>query len=166
VLGTAAIAKRPAPVTCPADVGAAIAEVCPCEGKLMPDLSVRPWKNHGQYVSCVVRYRNALRKADCFEDDAYRRTLARCAARSTCGKVTKVRCCTYEPGTCNDPVPGDLVAGGTCTPDVTLPCDVDADCTPSTAALRGDAEACVSDGGVVVEGGSVCEPCPPPPPVE
>jgi hypothetical protein len=163
-LSSGAWAKRPEPVTCPADVVVAMAERCPCDGTVLPDLSVQSWKNHGQYVSCVVRYRNALRKADCFTDDSLRRTLARCAARSTCGKTTRVRCCTYEPGTCNDPTPGDLIAEGTCSNDAALVCDADAECTSSSAHLARDAEACTADGGVIVEGGSVCEPCPLPAP--
>ena len=166
-LSTGAWAKRPEPITCPEDIGAALGETCPCAGRTMPDLSVQPWKNHGQYVSCVVRYRNALRKADCFEDDSLRRTLARCAARSTCGKENKLRCCSYVPGTCTgDPNPGDLSAEGTCSHDVAVLCDVDTDCNTSTSRLVGDADDCTADGGVVVEGGSVCEACPPPPPAQ
>lgn len=162
-LSPSAWAKRPEPITCPEDVVSSVAETCPCDGKVLPDLSVQPWRNHGQYVSCVVRYRNALRKAGCFTDDSVRRTLARCAARSTCGKETRVRCCTYTPGVCSDPTPGDLIAEGTCAHDALLACDVDADCTTSSARLSRDADACTADGGVVVDGGSVCEPCPPPP---
>src|SRR5882672_3425417 len=60
------------PGSCPTDVGAALAARCPCDGQ----------KNHGQYVSCVVRFRNALRKAGCLSVEE-RRTIARCAARST-----------------------------------------------------------------------------------
>ena len=156
-------AKRPVPIECPADIGVALAETCPCDGTVAPDLTVEPWRNHGQYVSCVVRYRNALRKAGCFTDDSLRRTLARCAARSTCGKASKQRCCTYELGTCNDPAPGDLTPAGTCSNDVALVCDTDADCTKSAAHLVGNADACLADGGTLVDGGSVCEPCPPPP---
>lgn len=162
-LAAAAWAKRPAPITCPDDIGASLAETCPCDGQVLPDLSVQPWKNHGQYVRCVVHYRNALRKAGCFTDPSVRRTIARCAARSTCGKANKVRCCTYTLGTCNDPKPGDLMADGTCSNDGLVACDVDGDCTTSSARLRRDADACVASGGVVVDGGSVCEECPPPP---
>lgn len=162
-LSAGAWAKRPEPITCPEDVVSSVAETCPCDGKVLPDLSVRPWKNHGQYVSCVVRHRNALRKAGCFTDASVRRTLARCAARSTCGKANKVRCCSYTLGTCSDPTPGDLIADGACSHDALLACDVDTDCTTSSAKLKRDADACTLDGGVVVEGGSVCDECPPPP---
>jgi hypothetical protein len=154
---------RPQPVTCPDDVAVAIAEECPCDGKVMPDSSVQPWRNHGKYVSCVVRFRNALRKAGCL-DDAARRTIARCAARSTCGKEGAVLCCVYEPGTCSDPVPGDMVAAGACSNDAALVCDVDADCTKSSGGIARDEAVCAERGGVVVGGGSVCTPCPPPAP--
>ena len=149
---------RPGPITCPApaNVAAAIASTCPCTGTASPDGSVKAWRNHGKYVSCVVRYRNALRKAGCFTDDSIRRTLARCSARSTCGKA-KVLCCHYDLGTCNDPMPGDTTPAGTCSNDSTVACDVSADCTRSTARLAHDADGCTTDGGVVVlGGGSVC----------
>ncbi len=155
---------RPDPITCPTDVAAALAEMCPCDGKMMPDDSVQPWRNHGQYVSCFVRFRNALRKASCFTDDSVRRTLARCAARSTCGKATAVRCCTYELGTCSDPMPGNMTAEGSCSNDPALVCDSATDCTQSSARITRGADACTADGGTVVDGGSVCEPCPPPAP--
>ena len=75
---------KPTPMPCPDDVAASLAETCPCEGKMQPDGSTAPYKNHGQYVSCVVRFRNQLRKSDCPKDTLH--TVARCAARSTCGK--------------------------------------------------------------------------------
>ncbi len=84
-------AQPPGPVTCPPDVGAALAAQCPCDSS-GPGQS---WKNHGQYVSCVVRFRNDLRKAGCLDDTA-KRTIARCAARSTCGKAGAVLCCNYD----------------------------------------------------------------------
>ena len=74
---------KPTPMPCPDDVAASLAETCPCEGKMQPDGSTAPYKNHGQYVSCVVRFRNQLRKSDCPKDTLH--TVARCAARSTCG---------------------------------------------------------------------------------
>src|SRR5206468_12416121 len=104
---------RPGPITCPTDIPSALAEQCPCAGKMLPDASVAPWRNHGQYVSCVVHLRNALRKGGCLTADA-RRTLARCAARSSCGKGTAVLCCTTETGTCSDPAPGDGTVAGHC----------------------------------------------------
>lgn len=143
---------KPQPIPCPTDVATAIATECPC--------SVAG--NHGQYVRCVVHFRNALRKSGCLTDDE-RRTIARCAARSTCGKDTTL-CCHYDVGTCSDPLPGDMVKAGTCSNQPTVACDVDGDCTTSTSAIVGDATKCTTDGGVVVDGGgSVCAPCPPPP---
>ena len=153
----------PPPITCPADVAMALAETCPCEGKVLPDASVQPWRNHGQYVSCTVHFRNALRKAGCLADDA-RRTLARCTARSTCGKVGRVLCCVSESGTCSDPTPGDLTAAGTCSNDASLVCDVDADCTKSRAQVARDEATCVEEGGASTGQGSVCDPCEAPAP--
>ena len=153
---------KPQPVPCPTDVGAALATHCPCAGTVQPDMSVVPWRNHGQFMKCVVHFRNALRKSGCLTP-AERETIASCAARSTCGKAT-VLCCHYVLGTCSDPMPGDGIKAGTCSNDPTVACDVSADCTMSTARIAHDATACMADGGVVVDGGgSVCTPCPPPP---
>ena len=162
LFAVSAWAKRPVPITCPDDIGVSLGETCPCDGTVMPDLSTQPWKNHGQYVRCVVHYRNALRKAGCFTDDSLRRTIARCAAKSTCGKASKLRCCTYDLGTCNDPAPGDLTAAGTCSNDGALACDTDADCTKSSARIVRDADSCTNAGGTIVDGGSVCDACPAP----
>lgn len=149
---------KPEPITCPADVAVAVAEACPCEGKLLPTSEVQPWKNHGQFVSCTVRFRNALRKAGCLTVDE-KRTIARCAARSTCGKSDTVLCCTSELGTCTgDSMPGDLVATGTCSNDALVMCDVDTDCTKTTGTLTKDPDACTAGGGVVGSG-SVCSGC-------
>jgi hypothetical protein len=163
IASSAAAKGKPAPVSCPPDVVAAVAEMCPCGGTVLPNASVQPWRNHGKYVSCVVHFRNALRKSGCFTDDSVRRTLARCAARSTCGK-DKVLCCHYDIGMCSDPTPGDMVKAGTCSNDATVACDMDADCTTSSSRIASDATACMADGGVVIDGGgSVCSACPPPP---
>ncbi len=155
---------KPQPIPCPTtDVATAVAAQCPCAGTTNPDLTVTPWKDHGQYQKCVVHYRNALRKSGCLTKDE-RRTIARCAAHSTCGKDT-VLCCTYNLGTCSDPMPGDMVAAGTCSNDPAMVCDVSADCTKSSSSIKHDADACAAAGGVVVVGGgSVCAACPPPAP--
>ncbi len=155
---------KPQPIPCPADIAAALAATCPCAGSPQPDQSVAPWKNHGQYQRCVVHFRNALRKSGCFTDDSVRRSIARCAAHSTCGKDT-VLCCTYDLGTCNDPTPGNGLKEGVCSNDATVACDVAADCTKSDAQIVHDTAACAANHGVVVVGGgSVCSPCPPPAP--
>ena len=150
---------RPAPLTCPTDVAAALAEMCPCAGKMLSNGSGQPWKNHGQYVSCVVRYRNALRKAGCFTDDSVRRTFARCAARSTCGKADAVICCFSDTGTCSDPTPGDGTVAGTCSNEPGMACDASADCTKMRARTAHDEASCVADGGVSGGAGSVCGAC-------
>jgi hypothetical protein len=100
------------PIPCPADLGAGVEEACPCDG---PD-GVEPWKSHGRYVRCVARYRNALRRAGCAAATDLREVM-RCAARSTCGKVTAVVCCFYDEGTCTDPEPDDGEPAGFCSND-------------------------------------------------
>jgi len=118
---------RPAPVPCPDDVVAAIAEQCPCDGM----------RNHGQYVSCVVRYRNALRRSDCLDDTL--RSLVRCAARSTCGKpAAAVVCCRPATAVCDDP----------------------AECSTMAARIARDAASCAAAGGTPAGRGSVCGGCP------
>jgi hypothetical protein len=160
--GLAAAKGKPEPVQCPADVLVAMAATCPCDGVVQPDTTVVPWRNHGQYMRCVVHQRNAYRKAGCL-DDTLKRTIARCAARSTCGKEGRVLCCTYDLGTCSDVTPGDATPAGTCSNDAAVVCDVDADCTKSDATLARDGAACAERGGVDVGSGSVCTACPPPP---
>ena len=152
-----AAAKRPEPIPCPPDVSAAVAAACPCDA----DTSLVPWKNHGQYVRCVVKFRNVLRKSDCL-DDTLKRTISRCAARSTCGKDGRVLCCKYDLGTCSDPTP-DGTPTGVCSNDGAVACDVADDCTKSTSSLARSGEACVESGGVDVGPGSICTSCPPPP---
>ncbi len=147
---------------CPPDVGAALADACSCDAN-----HGQPWKNHGQYVSCVVRFRNDLRKQGCLDADA-KRTIASCAARSTCGKDGAVLCCVYDSsGVCNgDPTPGDTVAGGTCSNDATHACDTDLDCvTARGPKVSRHEENCTDKGGTAVGGGSICSGCPMPTPV-
>jgi hypothetical protein len=149
----ASSAKKPDPITCPSDVLLAIDAACPCEGRMLPSASVQPWRNHGQYVSCTVRLRNALRKSHCFADDSLRRTFARCAARSTCGKCGAVLCCVPTQETCNDPTP-DGIPTGTCANDPAHPCDVAANCA-KVRTSRSEAQ-CLADGGTTAGIGSVC----------
>ena len=147
-VGVRAMGKgHPDPGSCPTDVGAEVATRCPCDGQ----------KNHGQYVSCVVHMRNALRKAGCLSTDE-RRTMARCAARSTCGKDA-VLCCTSTTGTCSDPTPGDGTKAGVCSNDRSLACDAAADCTETKARLAPDEATCTQGGGTASGQGSVCGPC-------
>src|SRR3989442_13119516 len=154
---------KPTPITCPADVVSAMAEQCPCAGKMLPDGSVAAWRNHGKYVSCVVHLRNALRKAGCLTADT-RRTLARCAARSTCGKETTVLCCLTDTGVCSDPAPGDGTAAGTCSNAAQMACDTNADCTETRAHLASDEAACTASGGARTGGGGGCASRTPSPP--
>jgi hypothetical protein len=146
---------------CPEDVGAALAEACPCDAS-GPGQS---WKNHGQYVKCVVQLRNRLRKAGCL-DAAAKRTIASCAARSTCGKEGAVLCCVYDTSaTCSDLVPNG-VAEGVCSNDATVACDTATDCVTVIGGpkVSRHEETCTKRGGTPVGGGSVCGGCPLPPP--
>ena len=155
--------KPPAPGgSCPPDVGAALAAACPCDASS----GGQAWKNHGGYVSCVVHFRNDLRKAGCL-DDTGKTTIARCAARSTCGKPNTVLCCFYNlsntcvPGSCTDVPPSTAC----CSNDSTAPCATDTDCiTASGPRLKSSADNCIAQGGTPVGGGSVCSTCPSPSP--
>src|SRR4051794_13045148 len=69
IVALTALASAPraygAPACDPDAVAAATASVqtaCPCAGKTAPNGDVTAWKNHGQYVSCVTRARNAAAK--------------------------------------------------------------------------------------------------------
>ncbi len=154
----AASAAKPTPMPCPTDVEVAVTDACPCAGKMDGNGVTMPWKNHGQFVSCVVHVRNMLRKNGCLTSDL-KRTMARCAARSTCGKTDTVLCCVTHTDTCvGDPAPGDMTKAGTCSNDATVACDVDADCTTVTASLDPDAATCTAAGGTATQG-SVCSGC-------
>jgi murein DD-endopeptidase MepM/ murein hydrolase activator NlpD len=101
------------------------------------DGGVQPWKNHGQYVSCVVHVRNALRKGHCFSDDSLPprarplRRLARRAAREgwcICGLPTDATCTTRR-GRHPD---------GTCSNDAGRACDTAANCAKTARQPRRD----------------------------
>lgn len=151
-----ASAAPPGPITCPADAGAYVAEQCPCTG---------PAKNHGKYVSCVVKVRNQLRNAGCLTKEA-NGEIARCAARSTCGKEGAVLCCTYDmSATCSDALP-DGLAEGLCSNDATKACDTAMDCvTVGEPKVKRSVTACTEGGGISLGGGSVCAGCPAVPPL-
>lgn len=159
MLLTAGISLAQPSPQCPEDVGAAVAAACPCDA----DGNGAAWRNHGKYVSCVVRYRNGLRRQGCL-DLAARRTIARCAARSTCGKADAVLCCYYDSSaTCSDVNPGNATAEGVCSHDATVACDTSLDCvTVRGPKVARDADACTARGGTAVGGGSVCSGCPAP----
>jgi hypothetical protein len=129
---------KPAPMQCPQDPVAALAQRCPCDGQ----------QNHGRYVSCVAHYRNALRKAGCLTADALR-TLVRCAARSTCGKTGAVVCCFASAGTCT---------AGLCQDGVT-PCTLSTDCTEMASRIANDGASCATAGGTTAGSGSACTAC-------
>ena len=140
--------------SCPTDPAADIAAACPCDA----DGNGKAWSNHGRYVSCVVRFRNDLRQRGCL-DAQTQRLIARCAARSTCGKDGAVLCCVYDTtGVCTS---------GKCSNDDTIDCLSNTDCiTSSGPKVKRAAETCTDRGGTVVGAGSVCAGCPAVPPVE
>ena len=156
---------RPAPIECPADVVAAMAAQCPCEGVVAAEGEAPAWRNHGQYVRCVAQYTNDLRKAECLTSET-RRDLKRCAARSTCGKEGRVLCCVTTLDTCSgDLDPGDELAEGTCSADAEVACNTDADCTKTEVRMTDGDEACaLEEGGVPAGTGSVCGACETPAP--
>jgi hypothetical protein len=150
LLPSSALMAQPPPADCPSDIGAAVAAACPCDGPQQGG----SWKNHGQYQRCVVHSRNALRKQGCLTPEA-KKTIARCAAKSTCGKVGAVLCCADSSvGTCTD---------GTCSNDATIACETSADCTVGRPHVKRRAEACTHRANYYVSGtGSVCAGCEPP----
>ena len=148
---------------CPPDIGAALAAQCPCGA----DSHGQAWKNHGQYVKCVVQFRNQLRHQGCL-DKAAQRTIASCAARSTCGKDGFVLCCFYDfsntcvAGSCDTTVTN---APACCSNDNTAACSVDSDCITATGPKISHSDTnCTGRGGFDVGTGSACSACPIPPP--
>jgi hypothetical protein len=62
--------------------GCSIAQLCPCEG---PHGTTEPWKNHGQYVSCVAKSATNF-VAQGLMTAAEKDALVSQAAQSACGK--------------------------------------------------------------------------------
>ena len=126
---------KPQPIPCPTDVAAALATQCPCSSAT----------NHGQYLRCVVHFRNVLRKSKCLTGTE-RHTMASCAARSTCGKKADfVTCSECQPGTCTN---------GFCD-DGTTACTSSATCPPvvTRCSIKSSAALCAG----VVGSGSCCD---------
>jgi hypothetical protein len=108
------------------------------------------------HQSCVVHLRNQLRKDGCPTAD-----IARCSARSTCGKPGRVLCCTVtSTGICTG---ATSTTAGTCSTNAALTCATDADCTVTNGPrITRDATACTGVGAYVSGTGSVCSACTPP----
>jgi hypothetical protein len=151
----ASAGRLPEPLECPADPAEALEEVCPCDGRELPNGDFQPWRSHGQYVSCAARFRNALRRAGCL-DAAQRRSFARCAARSTCGRPAAIVCCLGEAAVC---LVGEEDVEGVCSHDAAVACEIDEDCTTYRGRLMRSEEACEALGGEVGDEGSVCRAC-------
>lgn len=138
---------------CPSDVGAALDAACPCSGPAQGG----PWKNHGQHQSCVVRFRNTLRHQGCLTS-VTKKTIARCSARSTCGKANAVLCCKVTgTGTCGG---ATGTTAGTCSNHTAQTCATDADCTVTSGPrITRNATVCAAGGGYNSGTGSVCDGC-------
>lgn len=152
-LAGTALAKKPPAVCDATGVASAKAEVdgtCPCTGKSDGLGGAVPWKNHGQYVSCVAKASkaaaaNAGVAKRCLKD------VVPCAANSTCGKSDDVACITTSGVCLNDPIPGDLTKEGTCDNDIAVACDTDADCSQPICSVMDPAD-CIAAGGSAAAG--------------
>ena len=104
--------------------------------------------NHGQYVSCVARHvRDAVRDGDI--DTNCKGAVARCAARSTCGKKTGFVACTRcSPGTCTEGLCDDGLTA--CTDSSQCPGVV------NHCSMKSSAELCEAKGGIAASG-SCCD---------
>ena len=145
-----------APACDPAAMETASAEIeaaCPCEGRTNGNGEVVPWKNHGQYVSCVAVERNHLAKDLDLSKSCLRRVVS-CGARSNCGKPDFVTC--RIPDECSDALPGDGVAEGTCADAPEIACDTAADCPILHCSTKSSAEHCEARGGIAGTG-SCCD---------
>jgi hypothetical protein len=129
-------------------VAAEVAIQCPCDAE---------WRNHGQYVSCVVRTAARLYRENDVPRSCGRNTRS-CAARSTCGRQggEAALCCVDVAKEClEDPTPGDTLAEGTCE-DTESPCDTAEDCVFTRCRVTATADACTEIGGVAGGQGSCC----------
>ena len=135
-----------------ANAKAAIAVDCPCGGKTDVSGATVAWKNHGQYMKCIVHARKSEAKANhvapqCLKD------VVPCAANSSCGKSSAVACQTTT-GTCLNIDPNSLT--GSCDNDSAKSCTSDADCSQSSCFIADSADECAASSGTVTSG-SCCE---------
>jgi hypothetical protein len=121
--------------TAVADAKLAVDAACPCAGKPDGQGGTLPWKNHGQYVSCVTRATKTEAKGAGLTRQCLRDVVP-CAAHSTCGKSTDVdvACSTLTQGTCTQ---------GTCDNDTNKACATDADCSVQSCAVM-SADECAA----------------------
>jgi hypothetical protein len=95
----------------------------------------------------------------CLDREANRQ-IARCAARSTCGKEGRVVCCfVTSEGECSDTAPGDGTAAGVCSNDTERSCDTAVQCTIFRGRVVRGEQRCVDRGGQSAGEGSVCTAC-------
>jgi hypothetical protein len=142
------------PKTCEAAAVAAaeeaLAAACPCAGKLDAEGAVVPWRNHGEYVSCVARAKGAARRTSGGVPARCLRGVGECAARSTCGKRAQAVTCSFPGATC---------VGGMCSDGRGNECGSDADCGDGLCTVGPSAEQCSALGGSPGKG-SCCAPEP------
>jgi len=62
--------------------GCSIDQLCPCDG---PRGTTTPWKNHGEYVSCVSKSANSFKKLGLITEEEKGEIVSQ-AASSNCGK--------------------------------------------------------------------------------
>ena len=62
--------------------GCSIAQLCPCAG---PRGTTQPWKNHGQYVSCVSKSAQGFFQQGLITS-AEKGAIVSAAGQSSCGK--------------------------------------------------------------------------------
>ena len=142
--------KKTCDGTAVASAMAAVDAACPCAGRSDGIGGTVPWKNHGQYVSCVAKARKTAAKGGGMHQQCLKSAVV-CASHSTCGKSDAVACINTT-GTClNDPAPGDSTAAGTCDNDSTKACDTDADCSVAMCSVS-SAEECALTGGTAASG--------------
>ena len=114
VITLAAVATwAQAPAACLADgLRAAVAQACPCGSA----------RNHGQFMKCVRKQMNEMRKSGC--DVKTTTQVTRCAAQSICGKPkTPVVCCNRHGHPKLTSADKCTAKGGTVMPGVTSLCD-------------------------------------------
>jgi hypothetical protein len=107
VLGVLVAWTTPLFASCEA-AGSAVAQQCGCSG----DGDGAPWRNHGQYVSCVQQALSAAGR-DHGRGGSCRQDLFRCASKSVCGRAGAVIC--VRDGKCHVTASADrcTAKGGT-----------------------------------------------------
>jgi hypothetical protein len=126
---------------------------CATQAAINAECSCAGAGNHGQFVSCVVHVVKRLSDSGAVPDEC-RGKVARCAARSTCGKPGFVTCQLTRPGTCD-------LATATCVGNPSVACTTDVACATTRCKTSSSAERCTAAGGVVGAATTCCATCAP-----